>query len=241
LIDGDPGPHASWIRASKEWRAYHVENWSSGSEAPRLHICDDLRAAPAEVGAEVQERVLKFLGEREHARYEVVSLSSGTPEFKGFMERAQFLWDGVRSLPYSDEEIALALANMSFLGVSLTRIPEPTGWKRPNEHVAQALWEKPLQVEFGRRDGPAATGYVDESALMNALRPDFAELLKPAYRNRATHAVNVVNIVPLPSRTFVFQSFASTFVTQVVPTQVILFRSKAHYFSPLLLETFGLP
>jgi hypothetical protein len=241
LIDGDPGPHDSWIRASKEWRAYYVEKWGPGSETTRLHICDDLRAAPAEVGEEVRERVLKFLGEREHARRKAVSLSSGTPEFKGFMERAQFLWNGVRSFPYSDEEIALALANMSVLGLSLMQIPEPTGWKRPNEHVAQVLWETPLQVEFGQRGGPAATGYVDESALMNALRPDFADLLKPEYRNLATHAVNVVNIVPLPSRAFVFQSFASTFVTQVVPSQVILFRSKAHYFSPLLLEKFGNP
>jgi hypothetical protein len=139
LIDGDPEPHDSWIRASKEWRTYYVEKWSPGSEATRLHICDDLRAAPAEVGEEVRERVLKFLGEREHARHEVVSLSSGTPEFKGFMERAQLLWDGVRSFPYSDEEIALALANMSVLGVSLTRIPERTGWKSPNEHVARVL------------------------------------------------------------------------------------------------------
>ncbi len=241
LVDGDPGPHDSWIEASKEWGAYHVEKWSPGSGTTRLHICDDLRGAPADVGEEVRERVLKFLGERERARREAVSLSSGTPEFTGFMERAQMLWDGVRTFPYSDEEIALALANMSILGTSLLHVSEPAGWSRPNEHVARVLWKEPLQVEFGRRGAPAAVAYVDESALMNALRPDFSDLLKPEHRNLAAHAVNVVNVVPIPSRAFVFRSFASSFVTQVVPSQVILFRSNAHYFSPLQLETFGNP
>jgi hypothetical protein len=50
FLHGDPGPHQSWSGASHDWRSYQVEKRKPGSETARLHICDDLRAAPAEIG-----------------------------------------------------------------------------------------------------------------------------------------------------------------------------------------------
>ena len=241
LLDGDPGPHESWLAASDEWKAYRTETWRGSRETRQLHICDDLHGAPTAVGKEVRDRVLVFLNEEPAARWAATSLSSGTPELVGFMERAQMLWDGVRMFPYSDEEIATALANLTVLGLSLLHAGKPTGRNRPSEQAARALWDEPVQVEFGRKNAPAATAYANESALMASLRPDFLVLVRPEYRELAHRAVDAINMVQRPSRAFEFQSFATVFVTQVVPSQLILFKSKAHYFSPLQLEVFGNP
>jgi hypothetical protein len=241
LIDGDPGAHSSWVNVAPEWAAYRVEPWTHSGGAVRLEISDSLGAPAAEIRDEVRERILDFCRAHGEARRVAVTLSARGEQFKRFVERLQMVWDGVRLYPYSDEEVADAVANTAFLGKSIMEVPEPAGWSRPNEHVAKALWEKPLQVEFGRPGAAAATGYVNEPALRSCARPDLLDLLKPEYRNLAEDAGNIVNMVPVPSRAFVFESFATVFVTQVVPSQVILFRSRAHYFSPTQLGTFGLP
>jgi hypothetical protein len=241
LIDGDPGPHHSWIDAAAEWDAYRVEPWTGSSATRHLEISDDLSASATKIRDEIRERVLTFCCTDAAARSTPVRLSAGGQQFDRFIERLQMVWDGVRTYPYSDDEVADAVANTAFLGRSIAEIPKPAGWACPNEHVAKALWEEPLQVEFGRRGAAAATGYADGTALRSCVRPDLLELLKPNYRHLATHAVNILSMVPVPSRAFVFESFAKVFVTQVVPSQVILFTSRAHYFSPTQLGTFGLP
>jgi len=241
LVDGDPGAHPSWLDAAPEWNAYRVERWAHSRDVGSLEITGSLGAPATEIRGEIRERVLHFCRAHEEARRVAIRLTAGDGRFKPFVERLQMVWDGVRNYPYSDEEVADAVANTAFLGKSMLEIPEPTGWSRPNEDVAKALWKEPLQVEFGRPGAAAATGYVDGTALKTCVRPDLLKLLKPEYRKRADHAVNIVNMIPVPSRAYVFRPFATIYVTQVVPSQIILFRSLAHYFSPTQLGTFGLP
>lgn len=215
-----------------------AEPWIQSGDTVRIEITDSLGAPANTIREEIQERILDFCRTHEEARRAAVTLSAGGEQLKQFLERLQMVWDGVRGYPYSDEEVADAVANTGFLGRSIVELEEPAGWSRAYEHVAKALWEDPLQVEFGRRGGAAATGYVDAPALKSCARPHLLELLKPAYHDRAAYAVNIVNMVPVPSRAFVFESFATVFVTQGVPSQVMLFRSRAHYFSPTQLSTF---
>ena len=109
-----------------------------------------------------------------------------------------------------------------------------------SSHIAAKLLQKPLKVEFGRAGSSAAAGYVDEDTLLDALRVDFKELLNPKYRDKAARGATVLQVVQMPSRAYIFPKFASAFATQVVPTQVMLFRSKAHYFNVLHIDRFGL-
>src|SRR5262249_52284420 len=133
---------------------------------------DSLGAPAAEIREEVRERILDFCRAHQEARRIAFRLSAGGEQFERFVERLQMVWDGVRSYPYSDEEVADAVANAAFLGKSILEVPEPAGWSCPNEHVAKTLWEEPLQVEFGRPGAAAATGYVDGPALKRCARPD---------------------------------------------------------------------
>lgn len=241
LVDGDPGVHPSWLEAAPEWNAYRVERWSHSRDVRPLEMISSLGTPATEIREEIRERVLCFCRAHEAARHIAIRLTAGDGQFQPFVERLQMVWDGIRCYPYSHEEVADAVANAAFLGKSILEVPEPARWSRPNEDAAKALWNEPLQVVFGRPGTAAATGYVDGTALKTCVRPDLLKLLKPEYRKRADHSVNIVNMIPVPSRAYVFRPFAAIYVTQVVPSQVILFRSLAHYFSPTQLGAFGLP
>ena len=65
------------------------------------------------------------------------------------------------------------------------------GWA----HVAAMLLDRPQMVEFGRTTGAAAAGYVDEADLVRALRPGFADLLKPEYAHLAGQGVTLLQVV----------------------------------------------
>lgn len=241
LTDGDPGPHASWVDVDPAWTTYRVEPWTSTVGAVQLQISRSLVAPAAEIRDEIRGRLLDFCRAHRDARRVAVVFSTAGEQFPQFVERLQMTWDGVRLFPYCDEDVADAVANTAFLGKAIAEVPKPDHWSPPNAHVAAALWKTPLQVEFGRPGAASANGYVDEPALRSCARPDLLSLLKPEYHHLASDAGNVVNMVPVPSRAFVFEAFARIFATQVVPSQVILFPSRAHYYSPTQLGSFGLP
>lgn len=239
-LGGDPGPHPSWQAAPPAWRSHPVAPWQADGSTTRLHLCDDLRAEPSAVGAQVHERVLHFLAAGPHARQTAVTLTADPPEFAGIVKRAQWLWDGLRPFPCTDDQLATAIANLAMFGSVLARAHR-AGAPRSAHVVASALWPQAMEVEFGRAAAPPARGFVDAPALFAAVRPDFAALLKPEYRSHAEDVAGVINVMPAPSRAFAFEPFAQVFVTQVVPSQVFFSAAKAHYFSPLELEVFGHP
>ena len=174
-------------------------------------------------------------------RLEPTKLVADDTRFPNVINLFQLLWDGLRTLPYSDDDVASAMGNAAFLATSLIEVFKRGTKSGVSQQVAGLFLKMPQQVEFGRRGGGSATGYVDEDALLGALRPDFTDLLKSDYATIGARGGTVIQVVSVPSRAFVFERFATVFATQVAPTQVMLFQSKAHYFNPFRLESFGLP
>lgn len=240
LSAGDPGPHPSWLAAAPTWRVRPQEPWRSDRQAPVLHLLDDLEVtAPRQVAAEVAGRVRGFLAAQPDGRRRPVVLTAGPPPMAGYVSRAQMLWDGLRALPCSDDELATAMGNLSGLAAAVVQLSDPVPHKSVSAQAVQRFWDDCMVVAFVRRGSAAAKGYVERAALRKAIRVDMQALLRPEHRNRARDPAGLLVGVPVPSRAFEFEAFASAFVTQVVPSQVVLFRSTAHYFSPMELDVFG--
>jgi hypothetical protein len=241
LIHGDPGPHVTWIEAQQSWSSYTHQSWRPVRETIPVDTGANFKLCASEVRETVFERMSSVLSANLLVRTEASSLVSIDADYSGVINKLQLLWDGLRSLPYSDKDLAIAMSNGAFLAASLLHCfrtgEESESWR----HVAGMLLEQAQMVEFGRIGNASAAGYADEDALLKALRPDFAELLKPEYVKQADRGGTVIQVVQIPSRAFVFEKFASVFATQVAPTQVMLFASKGHYFNPFRLERFGLP
>jgi len=153
------------------------------------------------------------------------------------------LWDGVRSLPYSDAQITYAVGQC----VALWSL-----WVNMREHVdsgeawgraASACYQEPIEVQFGRRFGEYSRGYAQSSSLLAAVRKDIDRHLNPEYAAQVSGRIGELTwAVTIPSRLFEFEPFADVFVRQIVPSQVLvrLWRADlAMFFSPARLEAFS--
>ncbi len=241
LTQGDPGPHRSWVAARKRWPSYRHDPWVPSSEAVQIVTAVDLQGSAQGARDAMVDKIRSLLSTSPIARSGPRSLLGNDMQYQGVIYRLKLLWDGLRQLPYSDNDVAISMGNASFLSVSLIdsfkkQVDSPS-WR----HIAAQLLKDPVMVEFGRVPSGVAAGFVDGRDLLLALRPGFSKLLKREYRHLADRGSTVLQCVQVPSRAFEFEKFASLFATQVVPTQVMLFRSKAHYFDPLQLDAFGLP
>jgi FRG domain len=122
-------------------------------------------------------------------------------------EVVRLLFDGMRFKPYDDAEIASAIANY----VTLNCFPS---WQTMTE-----WWGGITGIEL---DGGSvrARGFCGGPTLMDALRPDFAELLTPdaLAKFKADGIDAALYFLIDPRRLFDMQKFRKMFAEQVIPT-----------------------
>jgi hypothetical protein len=146
------------------------------------------------------------------------------------------VWNAMRRLPFTEEEIAGALATIAMLHASGFRFEDSTETqlKKFSEHFGESM-----QVEFANEDGSGSKGYADLTNLRDALRKDVPELLTEQYQHRA-ELPDLFRVIYNPKLMFDFESLKKLFALQVIPTQVLLKRD-ALIANPARLTTFGLP
>ncbi len=91
----------------------------------------------------------------------------------------QRIWDEMTRLPWSDEEIAIALSAalaIFFTAETLHQSQGLDGRALERETLRRVL-ARPLRVELGGRGNIHTWAWVDEGELMAAVRPDFESLL----------------------------------------------------------------
>jgi len=146
------------------------------------------------------------------------------------------LWDGLRSLPCEDAEIAQALGN--WLGLYVLGYDLQTDVDARQSIFSQLLGPS-IHVEFGAPDGSSAMGYVAISALQAALRSDLPEMLSVEVKDRVNDLHFLLQVITSPRHLFNFQRLAYVFVTQIGPSQMT--RSAPFVLNPARLGVFGLP
>lgn len=148
-----------------------------------------------------------------------------------------WLWNGMRTLPYSNEDIAEA-AGLCF---ALHRLGFTDSDHEDAEEMARTLLGEVVRVEFGSWEGSYARGFVSASDLRKAVRDDIAKRLLARYRKHAPFVQPLLQICSSPSRLFPFSRLVHVFGRQIIPTQVLRPEGKASFFSPARLDGFGLP
>jgi hypothetical protein len=148
------------------------------------------------------------------------------------------LWNGVRLLPYTDEEIAegiglcFALHSLGFHEAEREEDQLP---------IIQSCLGPSLRVEFSSWEGSSARAFVSRNELLGAVRPNVQRYLRPRHRTYATQISPLLQLCSNPRRLFIFRKLARLFATQLGPTQVMRIERCASHFSPARLDGFGLP
>jgi hypothetical protein len=146
-------------------------------------------------------------------------------------------WNGLRRLPYTDEEVASGLGRVAFLVAS--RFHE-SGDNETRAHFLDKSFGPGQWVAFAAVDNSGSQAWVTSVALLGAQRDDMKTLLAPEHEGRELDAKMLFQVVYNPRRMFEFPAFRRLFAEQVVPIQVVDRRALV-LFNPTDLQTFGTP
>ena len=150
------------------------------------------------------------------------------------------LWDGLRRLPYTDEELCEGLATCVALAIALRgSFSSPDA--RHFERAVHIFSGDPIKLEFGAADGSYSRGYASNAGLARAIRPDILSYMSGEWKTTmADNPHGILQAVWTPKKVFDFRVLVSTFARELVPYQVML-RDGAVFYSPARLSSLGLP
>lgn len=144
-------------------------------------------------------------------------------------------WNGMRRLPYTDEDIAVACG-------TLLKLCTLSGCRAVNAfRVCEALriWcADAMEVEFGSKGDLGTRGYCSAAHLGQVISPLWIKALPSGVSASEPHAA--FRLCHTPNRMLDFQSFAKLFGRELIPSQLACGRSLVH-FNPARLDFFGLP
>jgi hypothetical protein len=234
------------LKALPSWNADDVRPWwdyvdedyhATVGEHADVHV---EATEPAAIGQEIREDVAKVLQANGGLRQRAVSWTfTGLPaavDGNTLDEMFRVIWNGMRRLPYSDDQLAIALGHLTRLLVG-ERTSKPGG--RDHERFP-ALFDDGMQVELGYADGSGSRAYVSKRRLGAAMRADLRSLLVPEHQKLVDDPRDVFRVLYNPQLLFDFGLLQSLFAEAVIPTQVVMRRTPV-LFNPARLVRLGLP
>lgn len=142
------------------------------------------------------------------------------------------VWNGMRRLPYVDDEIANAFGSVAALLMS------GFGSTADFKKLFIESFGECINVGFSYQDESGSYGFATRESLQRALRPDMADLLVPEFKERVNDIHDLFPIIYNPRLMFEFNMFKSMFAREIIPSQVLLQR-KLILFNPAKLMIFG--
>lgn len=139
-----------------------------------------------------------------------------------------YLWDGLRRLPYSDEQIQDCISNYLI------------GAKYGYTGITEIFGEN-TGVEFSTNIA-INRSTISDSLLFKCIRQDFWDLLNEdeVKRAKSDGGYGILPLLLEPQRLFEFSSFADLFVRNVVPMQPLFSQYDKIIFSPARITIFGI-
>lgn len=192
---------------------------------------DSIRDGIAESIAERLENDPRLRGKLVLWRFDPEDAKVGSKVSTEFLVVAlQRLWDGLRSLPCSDEDIGVAMGNCVAMYLAKQRITQPK--YNPWLEAASSCFGPSLEIEMGANDGSYSRGYVSRVDLLTAVRSDIGHFLSPAWRDRIVNNITgLLGAVQAPDRLFVFERLSKVLASQIAPSQVLTRPRGAVFFS----------
>ncbi|MGH2552810.1 MAG: hypothetical protein ACRDEB_03795, partial [Chitinophagaceae bacterium] len=163
---------------------------------------------------------------------------------EGANKRIWRLWDGLRNLPFTDKQIALAMTNLILIILSIRKNYENRGVDDDiHKHILQIIPDA-MEVEFGANDGSYSRAFVSSKKLLNCVREDIGEIVIQSIKNFIDSALNptpLLQAIKNPEFLFDYDKLNNLFVEEIVPTQIIMRTANAVYYCPAQINAFGLP
>jgi len=252
LVAGGHIPRdASWDAVKLDaWLTPRTEKLAAAVTEEKWDVVVNADKGPRGLAGEISDYVARRLRDDAGARGKLIRFMfrSGDAALESALNNyalpssVQRLWDGLRTLPYDDEDIAAGVGNCVALYMcGRNALSESHDFWRA---AASACFGDAMEVEFGSDDGSYSRAYVSESGLLGAVRDDIADFLSPEWRDALVgNMTGLLQAVQSPERLFVFERLCKVFAREVAASQVLMRQDEhsAAFFSPARLEAIGLP
>jgi hypothetical protein len=152
-----------------------------------------------------------------------------------FSYAATGIWNGMRTLPYTNAEIACAI---SHLFVLIARGAERMSY---SEQIALSseLNGVSREVEFSNQDESYSKSIISEEIMLTAVREDISEFLDGEQQTCLRSITALLQVCPTARYLFDFSRFKVVFAEFVIPWQFVLSRD-VKIFDCYHLQRFGL-
>jgi hypothetical protein len=152
---------------------------------------------------------------------------------KHFEASVRAAWNGMRNLPYTNEDIAAAMSAL----VKLCSLSDCFGNDGANADRAFASWvPDAVRLEFGHRDGSYSQAYCSDANLLDALDAGWTANLRNPELESIVTALCYMND---PRLMFDFKQLVWIFAREVIPSQLAMKRPIV-LFNPANMDSFGL-
>jgi len=232
------GAHDSWRSIPEAWRDYVHEKLEETRDGTVARMGINL-SQPLAQRRELQETVLRFISEHPGVRkktvdWEILPAANVAPA--GWIEfaasAAKRAWDGVRLLPFTDDQVAGCVAMTLVLACAdVSDRPALTA------RDFSALLGPTLQMELSNNRNTTARAAMAEVTYERTLRPDLQQVLVPELLDRPRQQLRQILS---PEHLFRFDRLADAFAYELIPTQVLIQRHDlAIFFSPVRTPIIG--
>jgi hypothetical protein len=223
------------------WRSTHDERLHSVRTDRRIELHLDPPDSP-NPALEVVAQISRSLAQEPALREQLVTwaFSADQASVSSLQRAVDRLWDGLRTLPFDDSDIATAIGNCVALQSAYTAVDSSSD--RAWQHAATVVFGESIEIEFGGDDGSYSRAYAGIIDLERCARDDLAEHLAPAYRDALAGNIHgVLQAIQAPARLFEFERLNHLFAIQLAPIQVLMRTGLAVYFSAARVSSLGLP
>ncbi len=228
------------------WNILPDEKWDNVHTEDTWEIKIDLTATPDSLAQMVREQVLalsppQVISRRKMlCRFKVTDIDGNLAghQVEYLNTKAGRLWDGMRNLPYSDDQLAVAMGRTLSLSVFLDWEAYHGGqeWKGAFAPFAPDAIKIEMSAEVSY-----SQAIVDQSVLSAAFRNNIADFFLTEHREQVGDPHVLLQMTTSPEILFQFNDLVELFAWDIIPAQIIMRLAKDPiYFNPASIKVFGL-
>lgn len=232
-----------------DWLSPQREQWKNTISKKHWEFEISIDKTASEIQTEIEETLyLRFESVKNFRRklvdwsFKLEKTSSQINNANLEMQQtARRVFDGMRILPYTNEEIAKSIS----ISLALTILWLMNGkdkWNSDWKSIFKPFIPDEIEIEIASLTGDSSRGLASRKRLFLSLRENLSELIRPEFREKFLgDIVPTIQFIIEPNKLYDFQKLRQVFVEDLIPTQsVIRAINSPVYFTPARLSLFGL-
>ncbi len=252
---------SSWMNPNiKKWHQSENTNWGELQTNIKFEISSEIfDQLPLIAKTQMKNQFLEQLQSERIPRNQLIGFEFSGNKSVVSDETANYLfkclrkiWDGMRYLPFTDEEISSVLSSLTLIFINAHQFGIDAFVINPaqvKELYGSLLTEDYFQIELaGVTRGASSRALISRISIAHAFRQDLFNIVLDKHRKsvqfRYENAELILKLIPDPKWLYEFDQLRKLFVEEIIPTQVFLRSNRDDnplFFSPVHVSVIGRP